>query len=91
MYDPISLHIGEKKKIKIGRLQSLEFIYCGMISKETFTVSILINSGYQGYAYNLFYPKDTTTLYLGNKEFKVMDVTPEKIVLNQIESLQDTS
>ncbi|KYK21318.1 hypothetical protein AYK21_04990 [Thermoplasmatales archaeon SG8-52-2] len=81
----IILGIGEKTKLKSGFLNTINLIYCGMISKEIFSVSILFGTGNQGFSYNLYYQKDTKSISVGSEIFSVIEVNAEKLILRKIE------
>ncbi len=79
------LRIGEKKHVKLGFLSYLQIAYCGMSSKEVFSVGYMENKGYQGYGINLFFPKSMSKIKLGKSEFRVLGVSPEKLTLSLIQ------
>jgi hypothetical protein len=81
----ITLLIGEKKKIKSGFLNTTTLVYCGMISKDIFSISILYGSGNQGFSYNLYYQKDTKSILVGSESFSVIEVNAKKLILRKIE------
>jgi hypothetical protein len=56
-----------------------------MLSKDIFSISVLYGNGNQGFSYNLYYPKETKSITVGNKVFSVIDVNVEKIILRKIE------
>ena len=69
-----TLEVGESTKIKLGFMSNVTLIYGGMPNKDVFTIAILSYSGYQGYGYNLYYPKDAKSIKVGNKVFRIMNV-----------------
>lgn len=79
----INLAIGEKTKIKLGLVNTITLIYSGMPSKDVFSIVLQSSSGYQGYSYNLYYPKDTKSIKLGKESISIINVTPEKLVLRK--------
>jgi hypothetical protein len=79
----ITISIGEATKIKLGFVNTISVIYGGMPSKDVFSIIIQTGSGYQGYSYNLFYPKDTKTIKIGKESFTVINVTSEQITLRK--------
>jgi hypothetical protein len=83
--EDISLVVGEKIKIKSGFLNSITLVYCGMISKDIFSISVLFGSGNQGFSYNLYYQKETNSITVGLEVFTVVNVNAEKIILRKIE------
>ncbi len=84
MYEKIVLGIGQKRKIKTGFLTSFSIIYSGMPSNEVFSICLKESSGNQGYAMNLYYPKSSRTIRVGDAEFTVFDVTPEMLTLQEV-------
>ena len=79
----ITLAIGETTRIKLGFVNTVTLIYSGMPSKDVFSIVIQTGSGYQGYSYNLYYPKDTKTIKVGKESFSIINVTPERITFRR--------
>ena len=79
----ITLAIGETTKIKVGFVNTVTIIYGGMPSKDVFSIVIQTGSGYQGYSYNLYYPKDAKTIKVGKESFSIINVTSEQITLRK--------
>jgi hypothetical protein len=84
MQEKIVLTVGEEKKIKTGFLGSHTVVYCGMPCENVFSIGIRESHGHQGYAMNLFFPKNSRTIKVRETEFTVFDVTPEKLTLEQV-------
>ena len=84
MYEKIRLAIGQKRKMKTGFLTSFTIIYCGMPNRDVFSVCLKESSGNQGYAMNLYYPKSSRTIRVGDAEFTVFDVTPEELTVQEV-------
>ncbi len=81
--DDIILAIGEKTKLKLGLMDSITLIYCGMISKDVFSIAILFGSGYQGYSYNLYYPIDARSIKIGSIALSIVSVKFEQLILRK--------
>jgi hypothetical protein len=79
------LDIGTKIRLKSGFLNTITLVYCGMISKDVFSVSILFGNGNQGFSYNLYYQKDTKSISVGSENYSVIEVNEEKLILRKIE------
>ena len=79
----IVLEVGGSKKIKLGFMNNITLIYGGMPNRDVFTIALLSYSGYQGYGYNLFYPKDVKNIKVGDKLFRVGNGSPEKLTISQ--------
>ena len=79
----ITLLVGEKTKVKSGLLDSISIIYSGMISKDTFSITVLYGSGYQGYSYNLFFSKESKTIKVGKETFSIVSVTADQLILRK--------
>ena len=79
----IILAVGEKTKIKIGMLTSMELIYSGMVSKDVFSIALTFGSGYQGYSYNLYFSKESKTIKIGNETLSIISVNPNQLTLRK--------
>ena len=84
MAGEITVPVGQKAKFKTGTFSSVGFVYCGMPNPDTFSVSYMESSGYQGYAMNVFYPKKIKNIVIGKKNFMIIRITPESITLGQM-------
>ena len=91
MEEAITISVGEKKTLRLGFMRSMGLVYCGMPNEDTFSLSYMETTGYQGYALNIYYPKSMSKIKIKNIEFNVMSVTSEKITLQQIKNLMDKS
>ena len=87
MEEAIVISVGEKKTLKLGFMRSMGLVYCGMPNENTFSLSYMETTGYQGYALNIYYPKSMSKIKIKNIEFNIVSVTPEKITLQQIKNL----
>lgn len=81
--EDINLAVGEKTKIKLGLMNSITLIYSGMISKDIFSITLLYGSGYQGYSYNLYYPKESKSIKIGNESFSIVNVNSDQLILRK--------
>lgn len=81
--DDIILGIGEKTKIKFGFMDSITLIYSGMPSKDVFSIALLFGSGYQGYSYNLYYPKDSKTIKIGAVSLSIVSVQEDTLTVRK--------
>lgn len=84
MEEAITISVGEKKTLKLGFMRSMGLVYCGMPNEDTFSLSYMETTGYQGYALNIYYPKSMSKIKIKNIEFNILSVTPEKITIQQI-------
>ena len=86
MTQPFTIGIGEKKKLKGSMFGgSVDMIYCGMPNENTFSIGLLMATGYQGHGLNLFFPKRSIYVILEKKKYYVQSVTPEDITLQPSE------
>jgi len=83
MDEIIRLAPEEYQKVKLGFAKAAHLLYCGMPNKDTFSVGFLKSEGYQGYGLNIYYPKNVNSITINNTEFKVLEVSPEKLVIQQ--------
>jgi hypothetical protein len=72
------LTVGESLHLKMGRDR---IIYAGMPDENVYSIVQRKSNGYQGYAWNLFYPKKRTELTIDGMNIYVESVTPEEIRL----------
>lgn len=79
----INLAIGGTTRIKLGIVNTVTLIYSGMLSKDVFSIVIQTGSGYQGYSYNLYYPKDTKTIKIGKESLSIINVRPKQLTLRR--------
>lgn len=81
--EEITLTIGDKTKIKIGFMNAKTIVYCGMISKDIFSIALIYGTGSQGFSYNLFYPKVAKSIKIDNESFYVVSVSEDKLVIRK--------
>ena len=78
MIEPIVLAVGEDVHLRRGRDR---IIYAGMPSENVYSIVQKKAGGYQGYAWNLFYPKSRQEITIDGVNIFVENVTPEEIRL----------
>lgn len=81
--DDIILRIGESYKIKIGFANTISLMYGGMPSNDSFSITLIEGTGYQGFAYSLFYPKDTRSISIKEKLFQIISINEESITIRK--------
>ncbi len=86
MEEAIVISVGKKKTLKLGFMRSMGLVYCGMPNENTFSLSYMETTGYQGYALNIYYPKNMSKIKIKDIEFNVLSITPEKITIQQIKN-----
>ena len=74
----VILSVGEGLHLKMGRDR---IYYAGMPDENVYSIVQRKSNGYQGYAWNLFYPKKRTELTIDGMNIYVESVTPEEIRL----------
>jgi hypothetical protein len=76
------IYVGTLLKIKQGFMKgALKIMYCGMSNDNTFVLSLLITQGYQGFSPTIHYNAHSTTIHIYNRDFDVIEVTPDYIIL----------
>jgi hypothetical protein len=70
------LGVGGQFHLKFGKDY---IIYAGMPSEEVYSIAQRKSSGYQGYAWNLFYPKNRREITIDGVKLYIERVTPEEI------------
>jgi hypothetical protein len=76
MNQPVTLAIGEDFHLKRGKDR---IIYAGMPSDSVYCIVQMKASGYQGYAWSLFYPIKKQRITIDEVGILVENVTPEEI------------
>jgi len=74
----VVLSIGGDFHLKLGKDR---IIYAGMPSEEVYSIAQKKSNGYQGYAWNLFYPKRKRDITIDGINIYVERVTPDEIEL----------
>ena len=78
MNNSIALSVGETLHLRRGKDH---IIYAGMPSDTVHSIAQRKANGYQGYAWNLFYPKRKSELTIDGVNIQVENVTPDEIRL----------
>ena len=78
MNELVVLAIGEEHHLKLGKDR---IIYAGMPTEATYSIVQKKASGYQGFTWNLFYPRKKSDLIIDGINIFVENVTPEEIRL----------
>ena len=78
MLEPITLSVGQTYHLGTGKDR---IIYAGMVSENIYSIAQRKASGYQGYAWNLFFPERQQNLTIDGVNITVENVTPEEIRL----------
>jgi hypothetical protein len=78
MIEPIVLSVGESFHLRQGKDH---IFYAGMPSDNVYSIVQKRAAGYQGYAWNLFYPKRQQEITIDSVHIFVDNVTPEAITL----------
>jgi hypothetical protein len=73
---PIVLRTGEDFHLAFG---ADHIIYAGMMSDDVYSIAQKKSSGYQGYAWNLYFPKDHRDITIDGVKLYVERVTPHEI------------
>ena len=78
MIEPVVLSIGEDCHLRRGKDH---IIYAGMPSDNVYSIVQKKSNGYEGYAWNLYYPKNRQDITIDGVNIFVENVTPEEIRL----------
>ena len=78
MVEAIVLSVGESVHLRRGKDH---IIYAGMPSDNVYSIVQKKAHGYQGYSWNLFFPKRQQEITIDAVKVFVEDVTPEEIRL----------
>lgn len=78
MDESIVLSIGEGFHLRRGKDH---VVYAGMPSENVYSIVQKKSSGYQGFAWNLFFPKRRQEIIIDGVNLFIEDVTPEEISL----------
>jgi len=82
MSESITLTIGEEFHLRRGKDR---IRYAGMPSEEAFSIAQKKDSGYQGFSWNLFFPRKMTQITIDEVSIVVESISPEKITFRVIE------
>ena len=75
---PIVLAVGGQFHLKFGKDN---IVYAGMPSEDVYSIAQKKGNGYQGYAWNLFYPKNRREITIDGVRLYVERVTPDEIAI----------
>ena len=78
MVEPVVLSVGESVHLRRGKDH---IIYAGMPSENVYSIVQKKATGYQGYAWNLFFPKKRQEITIDGVNIFVESVSPEEISL----------
>ena len=70
------LAVGEQFHLKRGKDN---IIYAGMPSEEVYSIAQRKSRGYQGYAWNLFYPRNRRDITIDGTKLYIERVTRDEI------------
>jgi hypothetical protein len=77
----VVLSVGDEFHPKLGKDR---IIYAGMPGEEVYSIAQRKTSGYQGYAWNLFYSKRRRDITIDGVYLYVERVTPDEIELRLV-------
>jgi hypothetical protein len=72
----ITLSVGEGFHLKRGKDR---IVYAGMPSEDVFAIAQIKASGYQGYSWNLYFPRRKLDITIDGVNLYIENVTPEEI------------
>ncbi len=78
MIESVVLAVGEDVHLRQGKDH---IIYAGMPSENVYSIVQKKANGYQGYSWNLFFPKRRQDITIDGVNIFVENVTPEEIRL----------
>ena len=81
MENYISLAVGETHHLKQGKDR---ITYAGMPSENVYSIAQRKASGYQGFAWNLFFSRNQTQITIDGVGLSVETVTPEEIRFRKV-------
>ena len=74
----VVLGVGQQFHLKFGKDN---IIYAGMPAENVYSIVQRKSNGYQGYAWNLFYPKNRRDITIDNMKLYIERVTPDEIAV----------
>ena len=77
----VKLSVGEELHLRTGKDR---IVYAGMPSEDVYSIAQRKASGYQGYAWNLFFPRKRRDITIDGVRINVENVTPDEIVLRPV-------
>jgi hypothetical protein len=72
----VLLTVGDEFHLKSGKDR---IIYAGMPAEDIFSIVQKKANGYQGYSWNLFFPKRKTNIVIDGVQLNVERATPDEI------------
>ena len=72
----VTLAVSERFHLKRGKDR---IAYAGMPSEDVYSIVQIKASGYQGYSWNLYYPRRKQDITIDGVNLYVENVTPEEI------------
>ena len=75
---PTVLQVGQTFHLRRGKDR---IIYAGMPSENVYSIAQMKQNGYQGYGWNLFFPKRRQDITIDGVNLYVESVTPDEIRL----------
>ena len=81
MGTPVILSVGEDFHLRRGKDH---IIYAGMPSDSVYSIAQKKASGYQGFAWNLYYPRKRQDISIDGVNIYIERVTPEEIELRVV-------
>jgi len=72
----VVIPVGGEFHLRLGKDR---IMYAGMPSEEVYSIAQRKSTGYQGYAWNLFFPKRKRDITIDGINLYVEKVTPEEI------------
>ncbi|MFC1968512.1 hypothetical protein ACFLVX_03895 [Chloroflexota bacterium] len=78
MQEAVILSVGQVFHLRRGKDR---IVYAGMVSEDVFSIAQRKADGYQGFAWNLFFPKRQQNITIDGVNISVENVTPEEIRL----------
>jgi len=81
MKEEILIQTGELAEIKTAFLTYAKIIYSGMPNKNTFVISSILSEVGGFVSPSIYYSKESTFITIIKNRFKVIEVTPDYIIL----------
>jgi hypothetical protein len=72
----VLLSVGEQFHLKSGKDR---IVYAGMLSESVYSIIQKKATGYQGYSWNLYYPKNKRDITIDGVRVYIEKVTPDEI------------
>ena len=72
----VTLAVGESFHLKRGKDR---ITYAGMPSEDVYSIVQIKSSGYQGYSWNLYFPRRKQEITIDGINLHIENVTPEEI------------